>query len=132
MSHLKMAARPYLNKPLLAVKEKNSPTLKDELKPGLLTRRKAVGNGTLKDGTPNIYIMDLSTKELKVAGNNFSIDTEPAWMPDGQSLVFTSNRGGKPQIYQVDLKTGQEKRLTFDGDYNAGARVMPDGSGLIL
>ena len=86
-----------------------------------------------KDGTPDIYVMDLATRKLtKLAANNFAIDTEPQWMPDGKSLVFTSNRGGQPQIYQVEVNTGYVKRLTFEGDYNARARVLPDGSGLIM
>ena len=40
---------------------------------------------------------------------HFAIDTEPTWMPDGKSLLFTSDRGGKPQIYSYDLRT---KRLS--------------------
>lgn len=86
-----------------------------------------------KDGTPDIYVMDLATRRLtKVAPHNFAIDTEPQWMPDGQTLVFTSNRGGQPQIYQVEIYSGYVKRLTFEGDFNARARVLPDGSGLIM
>lgn len=86
-----------------------------------------------KDGSPDIYVMNLKTRKLvKYAANNFAIDTEPAWMLDGKSLVFTSNRGGKPQIYQVDLKTDTVKRLTFQGKYNARAQPLADGSGFIL
>lgn len=86
-----------------------------------------------KDGSPDIYIMNLATKHLrKIAPHDFAIDTEPQWMPDGQSLVFTSNRGGRPQIYQVEIISGKVTRITHEGIYNARARPMPDGSGLIL
>ena len=86
-----------------------------------------------KDGSPDIYVMNIASKKMrKVGSNNFAIDTEPTWLPDGKSIAFTSNRGGKPQIYQVTLNSGQVKRLTYDGDYNARARAMPDGSGLII
>jgi len=86
-----------------------------------------------KDGSPDIYVMDLATKALmKVARHDFAIDTEPQWMLDGQTLLFTSNRGGQPQIYQTNVYSGEVKRLTFQGDYNARARVMPDGSGFVL
>jgi TolB protein len=63
---------------------------------------------------------------------HYGIDTEPSWLPDGSALVFTSDRAGQPQIYQVDMATGYEERLTFDGNYNARARVLLDGSGIVL
>ena len=50
--------------------------------------------------------MDLATKQLKQLTRHYAIDTEPAWMPDGNSLLFTSDRGGKPQIYRYDLRSG--------------------------
>jgi len=85
-----------------------------------------------KDGSPDIYVMDIATRELKRVTRHFAIDTEPSWMPDGKSLIYTSDRGGKPQIYQVTLANGYEERVTFEGDYNARAQVVPDGSGIIM
>jgi TolB protein len=76
--------------------------------------------------------MDVATRHLKRVTRHFAIDTEPSWMPDGKSLVYTSDRGGKPQIYQVTLANGYEERLTFEGNYNARAVVVPDGSGIIM
>ena len=60
-----------------------------------------------------------------------AIDTEPSWTPDGNGLIFTSDRGGRPQIYQLDLATSMVERLTFQGDYNARARLLPDGEHLV-
>jgi TolB protein len=85
-----------------------------------------------KDGNPEIYLMDLATKQLTRATNHYAIDTEPAWMPDGKSLLFTSDRGGKPQIYRYDLTSGATSRVTFEGDYNARARVAQDGRNVVL
>ena len=53
-------------------------------------------------------------------------------MPDGRSLLFTSDRGGKPQIYRYDLRSGATDRLTFEGNYNARARVAQDGRNVVL
>ena len=33
-----------------------------------------------------------------------SIDTEPCFSPDGQSIYFTSDRGGQPQIYKMSAQ----------------------------
>jgi TolB protein len=84
-----------------------------------------------KDDNPEIYVLDLATRQLSRLTQHFAIDTEPNWMPDGRSVIFTSDRGGKPQIYQVDIATRELKRLTFEGAYSARARPMPDGSGIV-
>ena len=68
-----------------------------------------------KDGNPDIYLMDLATRQLTNITSNYAIETEPAWMPDGKSLLFTSDRGGKPQIYRYDLASGATERITFRG-----------------
>lgn len=85
-----------------------------------------------KDGSPDVYVMDLQTEQLQKVTNHFAIDTEPAWGPDGKVLYFTSDRGGKPQIYKVELASGYVERVTFEGDYNARARVLPDDLGLVM
>ena len=41
-------------------------------------------------------------------------------MPDGKSLLFTSDRGGRPQIYRYDMRTQKVREVTFEGRYNAG------------
>ena len=85
-----------------------------------------------KDGNPDIYLMDLATRQLTNITNNFAIETEPAWMPDGKALLFTSDRGGKPQIYRYDLGSRETRRITFEGNYNARARVAQDGRNVVL
>ena len=60
------------------------------------------------------------------------IDTEAMFTPDGQSLVFTSDRGGTPQIYRAQLLSGQVERLTFEGSYNVSPRPLPDGKGIVF
>ena len=85
-----------------------------------------------KDGNPDIYLLDLASKQLTRLTRHYAIDTEPTWMPDGKSLLFTSDRGGRPQIYRYDLMSGQQERVTFEGRYNARARVAQDGRNVAL
>ncbi len=59
------------------------------------------------------------------------IDTEAWFMPDGRSLLFTSDRGGSPQIYRVGIDGGGVERITFDGSYNVSPRALPDGKGMV-
>ena len=62
-------------------------------------------------------------------------------MPDGKSIIFTSTRGGSAQIYQQEVNrardgrvvpVGNPRRLTFQGRFNARAKVFPDGKSLAL
>ena len=87
-----------------------------------------------KDGNPDIYILDLKSKprRLRRVTRHYGIDTEPSWSHDGRSIVFTSNRGGQPQIYSMGLNDLRIERLTFEGDYNAKASLLKDGSGLVM
>ncbi len=94
-----------------------------------------------KTGNPDIYVMDLASGKLSQLTSHFSIDTEPDWMPDGKGIIFTSNRGGSAQIYQLDIShmsdgrvvgRGDPRRLTFEGKFNARAKVFPDGKSLAM
>lgn len=84
-----------------------------------------------REGNLDVYIMDLATQALTRVTDDPGIDTEPQWSKDGQSLYFTSDRAGGPQIYKVGINPGDRpKRLTFQGNYNARARLSPDESQL--
>ena len=51
-----------------------------------------------RDAQGDIYVLDLETKEtLNYTGDIFS-DHEPAWSPDGQTLVFHSDRGAFTEL----------------------------------
>ena len=66
-----------------------------------------------RDGNPEVYVMDLATRNLRRITRHHAIDTEPSWTPDGQGVLFTSDRGGKPQIYKV----GASYRHDRAGDF---------------
>jgi TolB protein len=76
--------------------------------------------------------MDTRSRALQRVTNHFSIDTEASWSPDGNSVIYTSDRSGGPQIYRQSLATGAIERLTFDGNYNARASITPDGRFLAM
>jgi len=84
------------------------------------------------DGNLDIHVLDLRSRELKRITTNRSIDTEGTWSPDGQTIYFTSDRGGGPQVYRVGIDGGTPERVTFEGSYNARPRLSPDGKRLAL
>lgn len=75
--------------------------------------------------------MDLDSKQMRRATNHYGIDTEPSWL-DNNTLVFTSDRGGRPQIYKQNLNSGTTERLTFVGNYNANAKLSVDGRTMVM
>jgi TolB protein len=83
-----------------------------------------------KDGSPDVYVMDIATRKLKRITRHRAIDTEPVWTPDGKSLIFTSDRSGSPQIYRIDLAGGRPQRLTYEGPYNTAPDIASDGKRL--
>jgi Tol biopolymer transport system component/cytosine/adenosine deaminase-related metal-dependent hydrolase len=64
--------------------------------------------------------------EKAIADGNFNAD--PAWSPDGRTLVYASDRAGQLDLWLHDLETGEQRQLTdLDGDESAPA-FSPDGT----
>lgn len=58
---------------------------------------------------------------------NLSEDYHPAWSPDGEWVVFTSDRAGDAELYSVELATNEVRRLTFNTAQDDVAAFSPDG-----
>jgi len=82
-----------------------------------------------RDGGSQLYLLDLSAArpEPRRLAQSASIDTEPTFTADGQTIYFVSDRGGSPQIYKVSTAGGSPERVTFTGNYNISPSLSPDG-----
>lgn len=83
-------------------------------------------------GNLELFVMDLGSRQETRLTHSLSIDTEPVWAPDGQSIYFTSDRSGRPQIYQISASGGSPQRISFQGQNNANASVSYDGKQLAM
>jgi WD40 repeat protein len=55
-------------------------------------------------------------------------DNQPAFMPDGAGILFTSNRGGKQtDIYRYDVASGSTTQVTNTPESEYSPTVTPDG-----
>lgn len=82
------------------------------------------------NGNPDIYVLDITSRQTKRLTTHRAIDTEGTWSPDGRYIYFTSDRAGGPQVYRVSANGGTPERITFEGRYNARPRLSPDGTRL--
>jgi Tol biopolymer transport system component len=59
-------------------------------------------------------------------------ETMPAWLPDGRTVVFVSNRDGNFELYSIGVDGRRERRLTrTPAADEIGPRVSRDGSRLL-
>jgi len=59
-------------------------------------------------------------------------DYDPAWAPDGSSIVFTSEREGSADLFRVRPDGTALERLTDDPSYDDQAAFSPDGRQLVF
>ena len=83
----------------------------------------------------DIFVVELTNSAGKISfGQPVNItkhegyDNQPSFLPDGQSLLFTSQRDGKQtDIYRYDLRTGATTQLTATPESEYSPTVMPSG-----
>lgn len=59
-------------------------------------------------------------------------DYDAVWAPDGQSIVFTSDRNGAGDLFRVAADGSRLTQLTSDAAYEDQAAFSPDGKQLVF
>jgi hypothetical protein len=59
-----------------------------------------------RDGDPELYLYDVTSRVARPLTENDSIDTDPHWSPDGTRIVFASDRRtpGRTELFVLDLQ----------------------------
>jgi TolB protein len=63
--------------------------------------------------------------------NDKAQDSTPVWTPDGQSILYSSQRNGIGQIYQVRLGGHQPVQLTVNDSHSNVLDISPDGTKIL-
>ena len=83
---------------------------------------------SLRDGNPEIYVMDADGGNQENLTNHPAYDAEPAWSPDGTKIAFVSGRDGGPsQIHVMDADGKNVIRLTEGRGRKGDPDWSPDG-----
>ena len=81
--------------------------------------------------TYEIYVMDSDGGNQQRLTENRKNDESPSWSPDGQRIVFESDRKGEFEnydIYVMDSDGGNLQKLTNTRGWDTGASWSPDGN----
>lgn len=68
------------------------------------------------DGNMDIYLLNLADNSIERLTSNPAVDYRPVWKPDGQSISYTSHRGGTPNIYTLEIDSKTSHQVTDVGD----------------
>ncbi len=88
----------------------------------------------VRSGRPVVVFIDPRrgkiTRELKLAGLDDALN--PAFAPDGRSIVLSGNVGGLVDLYRVWLEAGRLERLTQDAFADLEPAFTPDGRAVVF
>lgn len=96
----------------------------------LVYQSRVVGENGAKNFDIFIYSLESGTSENVVSHPGF--DGDPAFSPDGRSIVFVSDRDGNIEIYRKDLLAGQVARLTNSPGHDSYPSYSPDGTLIVF
>ncbi len=92
------------------------------------------GAGYLPQERWHIWVIDAATGQATQLTDGDKDETEPRWSPDGQSILFTSNRGERPdmeldetELYLIPAAGGEMQMVTTRPGRKFGATFSPDG-----
>lgn len=67
-------------------------------------------------GNYDLYVMDISTRQLLQLTRDSGRNERPSWAPDGRHLVFQSDRTGRKQVWTMLADGTDQRQLTKMGE----------------
>ena len=81
----------------------------------------------------DIYVMPVSGGTAINLTKDAALDTDPAWSPDGGSLVYSSDKDSPLlQLWIRDMASGRSRKVTNLSTQPQGASFSPDGKRIVF
>jgi len=80
-------------------------------------------------GNDDVWKLDIRNGSAERVTDADEIDITPDWSPDGQSIAFTSTRGGPMSIWTIPASGGKRLRITSEG---YAPRYSPDAMSILF
>jgi len=81
-----------------------------------------------RDGSPQVYAMNLANQSLLRLTNNTASNIQPALAPDGMRVAYVSNQNGNNEIYVTGLDRRPAVNLTNNPGDDQQPTWSPDGN----
>jgi dipeptidyl aminopeptidase/acylaminoacyl peptidase len=84
----------------------------------------------------DIFIIDLKGEVKLKLGQPIKITTEagynnqPSFLPDGQTILYTSIKDKQADIYRYDIRSGATTQITNTSESEYSPTLMPDGKSI--
>ena len=82
------------------------------------------------DYAPHVWLMDVATGNARDITPAKKSERSPQWSPDGKTLAFLSNRGGKTQVYAMAAEGGDPVAVTAQKNGVSSFHWSPDGKAI--
>lgn len=80
-----------------------------------------------RPGIRNVFLCDIDGGDVRQLTAYRSLCVEPAWFPNGKSVVYTKYNAGGMDVLETRLAPLATRRLIGLKGINAGAAISPDG-----
>jgi Tol biopolymer transport system component len=80
----------------------------------------------------DIFTVGLDGRPARRLTSNYAQDVDPAWSPNGASLVFSSTRDGRLNVYSMGPEGGRVRRVTSALAQEFEPSWSPDGRRIIF
>ena len=85
-----------------------------------------------RNGSWDIYLMNVDGSNLTQLTDNPGEDEYPVWSPDGSQIAFESNRDGNYEIYVMNADGSEQRRLTDHPAQDRNPAWSPDGKWILF